>query len=127
MLLYYRSSIKEFYNLFESVCIDIDFSENLTLPVKHLAQSLHWSYTKISAHSGIIKVDCEKTYHVHLLENPKHDQTFVKILLHDMLNNVHLTNKKIIIESDNCSCHYKSVKHFYDLQQVTNLYQTQVI
>ena len=29
MLLHYRSSIKKFYNLFESVCIDVDVSENL--------------------------------------------------------------------------------------------------
>ena len=27
-----------------------------------------------------------------------HDQTCVKIVLHDMLNKVNLTNKKIIIE-----------------------------
>ena len=37
MLLHYRSSIKEFDNLFESVCVHIDFSENVTLSVKHQA------------------------------------------------------------------------------------------
>ena len=63
--LHYRSSIKEFYNFFASVCIDIDFSENFTLPVKHQAQSLHWSYTKVTVHTRIIKVDGEKIYHVH--------------------------------------------------------------
>ena len=79
MLLHYQSSIKEFRNLFESVCIDINFSENLTLPVKHQAQSLHWSCTKVTVHSGIIKADGEKIYHIHLSENPKHNQTFMKI------------------------------------------------
>ena len=59
-LKYYRSSIKDFYNLFDSVNLDIDFSENLTLPIKHQAQSLHWSYTQITVHSGILKADGEK-------------------------------------------------------------------
>ena len=117
---------QEFYNLFEFVCIDIDFSDNLTLPVKHQAQSLHWSSTKVAVHSRIIKVDGENIFHIHLSENHKHVQTFVKIVLHDMLNNADLTNKKIIMESDNCSSkQYKSVKHFYDLQELTNIYQTQ--
>ena len=97
--------------MFESVCTDVNFSENLTLLVKYQAQSLRWCYTKVTVHSGIIKIDGEKIYHVYLSENPKRDQTFVKIVLHDMLNNVNLTNKKIIIESDNCSSQYKSVKH----------------
>ena len=51
----------------------------------------------------------------------------MKIVLYDMLNNVNLTNEKIIIEIDNCSFHYESVKHFYDLQELANIYQTQVI
>ena len=88
---------------------------------------MHWSYTKVNVHSGIIKVDDEKIYYVDLSENPKHNQTFVKIILHDMLNNVNLTNKKIIIECNNCSSQYKSVKQLYDLQKLTNTYQTQVI
>ena len=97
--------------MFESVCTDVNFSKNLTLPVKYQAQSLHWCYTKVAVHSGIIKVDGEKIYHVYLSENAERDQTFVKIVLHDMLNNVNLTNKKIIIESGNCSSQYESVKH----------------
>ena len=88
---------------------------------------MHWSYAKVNVHSGIIKVDDEKIYNVDLSENPKHNQTFVKIILHDMLNNVNLTNKKIIIECNNCSSQYKSVKQLYDLQKLTNTYQTQVI
>ena len=66
MLLHYRSSIKQIDNLFESVGIDIDISENLTLPVKYQAQSLHLSYTNLTVHSGIIEVDGEKIYQVHL-------------------------------------------------------------
>ena len=66
MLLYYRSSIKQIDNLFESVGIDIDISENLTLPIKHQAQSLHLSYTYVTVHSGIIEADGEKIYQVHL-------------------------------------------------------------
>jgi len=57
MLKHYRSTIKDFYDMFDSVDIDIDFSENLTLPVMYQAQSLHWSYTQITVHSGILKVD----------------------------------------------------------------------
>ena len=109
MLLHYRSSIKQFNNLFESIGTDIDISENLILPVKH--QSLHLSYTNVTVHSGIIEVYGEKIYHVHLSKNHWHDRTFVKIVLH-MLNNVNLTNKTIIIGSNNCSSQYKSLKHF---------------
>ena len=49
----YRSSIKAFYQLFDAVHIDIDFSENLTLDVKWESQSLHWVKQQITVHSGI--------------------------------------------------------------------------
>ena len=32
-----------------------------------------------------------------------------------------------IIESDTWSSQYKSVKHFYDLQELANIYQTQLL
>ena len=42
-LKHFRSSVNDFYNFFDSVNIDMDFSVNLTLLVKKQPQSLHWS------------------------------------------------------------------------------------
>ena len=116
MLTHYRKSIKDFYNYFESVKLDIDFRENLTLPVKHQPQSLHWSYTQITIHSGILKSDGEKIYHayIYVSDNLKHDQTFVKISIAKMVENGNMDNIHIIIESDNSSSQFKSAKHFHD-------------
>ena len=85
MLKHYRSSIKDFFNFFDSINLDIDFSENLTFPVKHQPQSLHWSYTQITIHSGILKGDGVKTYHAYVSNNLKHDKTFVKVVIDNML------------------------------------------
>ena len=38
----YRSIVKDFNDHFDSININIDFSENLTVPVKYEPQSLHW-------------------------------------------------------------------------------------
>ena len=120
LLKHYRSTIKEFYNMVDSVDIDVDFSENLTLPVKHQAQSLHWSYTQVTVHSGIVWNEGEKSYHPYFSDNRKHDQVFVKMCIKKMLKGINLNDRCVIIESDNCRVQYKSNKHVYDLQQLSN-------
>ena len=127
MLKHYRTTIKDFYDMFDSVDLDIDFSENLTLPVKHQAQSLHWSYTQITVHSGIVKVEGEKSYHPYFSDNRKHDQVFVKLSIEKMLSDVDISDKIIVVESDNCKGQYKSAKHLYDLQQLSTKLNKKVI
>lgn len=119
---HYRSTIKDFH-MFDSV--EIDVIENLTLPVKYQAQSLHWSYTQITVHSSIVKVDGEKSYHPYFSDKRNHDLVFVKILIDKMISNIDLTQK--VAESDNCKGQYKSAKHIYDLQQLAKTTNTKVI
>ena len=108
-LKHYRYSIKSFHDLFDALNIDIDFSENLLVPVKYEPQSLHWSHKQVTIHSGILKLNGEKSYHPYISEDRQHDQSFVKIVIEEMLNTV---DKKLpgicVIESDNCSAQYKS-------------------
>ena len=98
--------MKDFYNFFESVFLDIEFSENLTLPVKHQARSLHWSYSQRLS-PVISKINGEKVYHAYSSHDCKHEKTFVKIVL-DMLQS-RLTRKtglwllKVITANPNTS------------------------
>ena len=55
-LRHYRSAITNFRAMFDCLFIDIDFSENLKLPVKYEPQSLHWCHEAITVHSDIIKL-----------------------------------------------------------------------
>ena len=59
-LRHYRNTVKIVRDNFDAVFIDIDFSENLTLPAKYEPQSLHWSHDLVSVHSGIVKIHGEK-------------------------------------------------------------------
>ena len=52
-LKHYRSTMKEFRALFDTVSLDLDFSENLQVPVKYEPQSLHWANAKIVAHISL--------------------------------------------------------------------------
>lgn len=121
-LKHYRNTSKIFKESFDAVCyLDIDFSENLTIPVKYEPQSLHWSHEQVTIHSGIVKTSQSKEYHPYISNDRKHDQQFVHICLQKMLENVTLTPQSYIaIESDNCSSQYKSCAHFYLIQQLSN-------
>ena len=59
-LRHYRSAIHTFRNMFDGVFLDIDFSENLKLPVKFEPQSMHWCHEAVTVHSGILKIHGEK-------------------------------------------------------------------
>ena len=84
ILKYYRNTQSIFESLFDSVSIDINFAENLTVPVKYQPQSLHWSHEQVTVHSGIMKVKGEKTYHLYFSDSLKHDQVFVKKVPEEM-------------------------------------------
>ena len=76
ILKHYRNTQSIFESLFDSVSIDIDFAENLTVPVKYEPQSLHWAHEQVTVHSGITKVNGEKTY-PYFSDSLKHDKVFV--------------------------------------------------
>ena len=40
---------------FDTIPVDVDFSENLSVPTKYEPQSLHWSHSQVTVHSGILK------------------------------------------------------------------------
>ena len=52
-----------FKEYFAGVLMDVDYSENLSIPLKFEPQSLHWSHAQVTVHSGIVKTPTEKTYH----------------------------------------------------------------
>jgi len=86
-LRHYRNVIKSFKEHFDTILVDIDFSENLSIPVKYEPQSMHWSHQQITVHSGLMKYQGEKTYHPYLSADRKHDQHFVHCVLEEMLCN----------------------------------------
>ena len=127
-LRHYRSTVQNFRECYETILVDIDFSENLSVPVHQEIQSLHWSHDQVTVHSGIIKQNGEKSYHPYLSNDKKHDQHLVHLVLDEMLGHVDLSAAEyIVIESDNCSWQYKSSTHFESIQRLCNKYKKNVI
>lgn len=128
MLKHYRLTHNQFLDQFNCVNIDIDFSENLSIPTKYEPQSMHWYKEQVSVHSGILKVLGEKSYHPCFSDNKVHDQAFVKVVLEKMLDNAELQpDSCIVIESDNCCSQYKSSQHFFDIQKISDKYNRTVL
>ena len=124
----YRSTIHNFHDKFDAVFIDIDFSENLKIPIKYEPQSLHWSHEQLTVHSGILKFKGEKFYHPYVSNDRKHDPYIVEEVLHQMLTSTDIENSDtMIIESDNCLQQYKSATHFGILQEICNKYVKKII
>jgi len=104
-LRHYRNVINTFVVLHEGVYIDVDFSENLSVPVKCEPQSLHWGHEQVTVHSGILKINGAKFYHPYLSDDRKHDQVFVRKVIQEMLDHEEIaedvaTIDTIIVESD---------------------------
>ena len=97
-LKHYRNSIKAFRDSFGVLFIDIDFSENLKLPVKYEPQAMHWCYETITGHSGIIKLHGQKSYHPIVTDDKKHDQPCVRLVLEKMVDTVEDLPKMVIID-----------------------------
>ena len=127
-LKHYRSTITEFRECYDNVLIDIDFSENLSIPVKFEPQSLHWHHEQVTIYSGILKAKGRKSYHPYISNDRKHDQQFVHVVLEKMLDGINVEAVSyVVIESDNCSSQYMSAKHFFSIQQLSNQLDSKVL
>ena len=61
----------------------------------------------------------ERKVTIHIHDDRKHDQSFVKIVIEEMLKDTHIEHgSHIVIVSDNCSSRYKSAPHFHNIKQV---------
>ena len=93
--------------------MDIDFSENLQVPVRFEPQSFHWSHPQITVHSGLMKFNGQKTYHPYISSEKKYDHVFVKVAIKEMLAEIDIKQRiTVIIQKDNCTFQYKSCAHF---------------
>ena len=127
-LKHYRSCINQVKQTYNATYIDIDFAENLNVPVKFEPQSMHWSHEQITVHSAIIKHKGEKQYHPYLSNDRKHDQHFVHTVLDTMLDSFDFEESEyLIIESDNCAAQYKSSVHFESIQRLSDKYDIKII
>ena len=121
MLKLYRNIKGAFLNTLNAVYMDIDFSENLTIGIKWEPQETHWTKTQVTVHSGLVKLDEEKVYHPYISNSRLHDQVFVHQALEEMIERTNIPeDKRLLIESDNCSGQYKSSHHFFHLQSLSN-------
>ena len=108
--------------------LEIDFSENLVIPMKEQPQSLYWTQDAVTIHSGISKSKNGKSYHPYVFDSKIHNQVFVDLVIKEMLNEEDLTSPEaVLVDSDNCTGQYKSAEHFYHLQQTSNTYDLPVI
>ena len=115
--------MKEFRTLFDTVSLDLDFSENLQVPVKYEPQSLHWAHEQLTVHSGILKCNADKSYHAYLSNDKLHDQFFVDNVTCEMLQEAEIPtgdNAFIVMEMDNCASQYKSSVHFDLVQRLAD-------
>ena len=73
---------------------------------------MHWNPKQVTIHSGILKFNGTKSYHPYFSDDLKHDSTFVETAIEKILGDAEIgLNFIVIIQSDNCSSHYKSVHH----------------
>ena len=127
-LKHYRSTLGVFKENFDTISLDVHFSENLSIQVKYEPQSLHWSHQKVTIHSGIRKIKGEKSYDPYVSNNLKHDQQFVQLAITEMLREVEIQGDEyIVIESDKCSSQYKSSAHFHGMQLLANNWNVNII
>ena len=115
ILKHFCSTVKSVVELFHHVYIDLDFSENLSVPVQYDPQSMHWHHEQASVRSGILKQQGEKSYHAYFSDSKVHDQVFVKTVLDEMIDTstelnetIVIESETIVIESDNMTSQYKS-------------------
>ena len=86
--------------------MDIDFSENLFVPVKYEPQSLHWLYPQIIVYSGLVRYNGEKSY---LSSDRNHDHNFVKCAIEEILSELNLKASTTIIIKMTIANHNESV------------------
>jgi len=127
-LKHYQSTLAIFKEHFKTIILYVDFSENLAVPVKYEPQSLHWRHQQITVHSGIGKVNGEKSYHPYQSNERTHDQHSVQLAISEMLRDVEINaGEYVIIESDNCASQYKSCAHFHGMQTIADSLNLNII
>ena len=126
-LCHYRNAIHSFEDNFDVFYLDIDYSENLSIPVKFELQPMHWHKDTITVHSGIVKLHGGKWYHPCLSNGKRHDQTYIKLVLKKMLESVPSMPEMCIIESDNCNVQYKSAQHFEAIHCLSTTFKIPIV
>ena len=128
-LKHYQTVLPIFKEYFAGVLMDVDYSKNLSIPVKFEPQSLHWSHAQVTVHSGMVKTPTEKTYHPYISDEKKHDQVFAQLCIEHMMNEITVDHKKlpVVIESDNCRSQYKSALYFWGMQKIADEKEITVI
>ena len=126
---HYRYLIHKVLQNIDAVHLDVDFAENLSIPVKCEPQSLHWSHEQVTIHSRIVPTG-HKCYHPYVSDDRKHNQHLPQSCLEKMLEALEVQAfdmSNVLIESGNCSGQYKSSPHFHGMLEIANRYNIPVI
>ena len=114
-----------------STLIYIDYSENLSIPIRNEPQPLYFVRKQISLLCCIIifKDDesgsTKKIYSGYLSDDLDHDQVYVRKTLDHITSTISIADH-LVIRSDN-AMHFKSAENFADLQQISNVLNITVI
>ena len=129
-LSWFRDTSAEFSQIHGDISYHMDFSENLTLPIKFEVQSKYWSKKAVTVHTGVLKHVSRdlKVYHSVLSDDKTHDQVFVGKVMDQIIAEIPEdagqgepgppVKEPLMAVSDNCSGQYKSSQHFHDLQNL---------
>ena len=111
-LKHFRTTVHVIRQEFQSLWLDVDLSENLSVPVDKEIQSLHWGKPQVTIHSGIVKFNGAKVYHPYISNSIVHDQQLVVLAIRKMIHSTqsHESAEMITIESDNAN-EYKSCEN----------------
>ena len=89
---------------------------------------MYWTLKAVSVHSGITKSRDGKSYHPYICDSIKHDQSFVDIVIREMLSEEDVAaHDLIVVDSDNCTSQYKSVLDLHHYQMIANDYNKTLI
>ena len=102
--------------------MNVDYLENLSIPVKFIPQSLHWSHAQVTTHSGILKTPAEKHTTFTFLMKRNITRFSLSYVLKSITKQVAVDHKDlpVIMESDNCRPEYKSTLHFWGMEKVAD-------
>ena len=108
--------------------IEVEFSENFALKLKHDVQDAHFSGKQYSLHCSIVEPD-ENKYVYHLSNDTKHDPVFVNEVLEDIFKRWNIKGETIIktIKSNYAHTQYKNKSAFQSMMKISNKYNIRVI
>ena len=76
MLPHYRKTIKPLTDALNAAYMDIDFTENLTVPLKYETQSLHWAQESKSLFIQVLSKSTTQRVIIPIFQTPKYMTTF---------------------------------------------------